>query len=222
MPTEWSVEGELLSLTNTDNLDEALASAAILPSNPGEKVQLHVDQDWWRSGAETYALVFTAARGELRRKAIMKSCVTWGPQSVTATFAQWLRRRLLLLNVGVEVPKLYCHDGATLVEEFIEYEFFPLASSAESRSSLLYAAGRAAGLISREGFLPLSLLDWRSRGSDVVVVDFGEDLGGPGPRTPESALATLSELVHNFDRGGANLHGEELKIVERGFASALG
>jgi hypothetical protein len=33
--------------------------------------------------------------------------------------------------------------------------------------------------MSRTGFWPISLHDVRSRGNDVVVIDMGEDIGGP-------------------------------------------
>jgi hypothetical protein len=42
------------------------------------------------------------------------------------------------------------------------------------------SAAETYGLLGNAGFAPMSVRDWRSRGHDVVLVDFGQDLEPAG------------------------------------------
>lgn len=214
----WSLESELQGLTNTADINSALA-ALDLPADQIHSSSLQIDVDWTRGGAETYILIFSVIMTNLRRRFVMKSCVAWGAGSVAEIFSTWLERRLILSEAGIAVPRLYCHDRATAVEEFIEYDLRELLRTTDSRDQLLWAAGRNAALLATLGFLPLSLKDLRSRGKDVVVVDFGQDLGPPHRTASDTGISVLSCLIDDLS-SDLDLTPEDLQSVEAGYGAS--
>ncbi|MGY2011589.1 MULTISPECIES: hypothetical protein [Nocardia] len=207
-----------MKMTGAPTLHRAITISGLLEVAENEPIQLRIERDWWRSGAETYSLIFDVETQSAQRTAIMKACVAWGSLSLAATFEQWFTRRATLRAAGVQVPDLYCRDNATLVEEYIPFDFYEHVKQSPDRHSLLFAAGRAAALISKTGFTPLSLVDLRTRGSDVVFIDFGQDLGDPDANT-RSGLLNLSEVISNLEHREINLSDAELRMLESGFAA---
>ena len=112
---------------------------------------------------------------------------------------EWLRRRTVLEESGISVPRLYAVGSATLIEEYIPFSLkdaFNAGNQSQKKNiagSLLQTYKELATL----GFRPRLMNDLRSRGDDVVLVDFGEDLGGrsdtvaPSPFSEETILNSI-------------------------------
>lgn len=145
MTVSWTLEGELTKLAGTSEIASALTILAII--DPDEDFVLDTVQDWYRSGAETYSLLFAVSNRSRRCEFMMKACVAYG-------------------------------------------------------------------------FVPLSAHDWRSRGDDVVLIDFGQDLGPPGVGKGSEA-GLLSEVLDSVDHAGIDLSPTELMLVSATYESSL-
>lgn len=143
--------------------------------------QIRIENPWYRGGAETYVTDFIIHDAEGKSThLIAKACIKFSPREA---MAEWLDRRRLMESNGVNFPKLFAVDGATIVEEYIPHTFKEayLLSEEESRQELRSGYIDAYKRICGAGFNPASLHDVRSRGNDVVVIDVGEDIGGHMP-----------------------------------------
>lgn len=141
---------------------------------------IQVVTPWYRGGAETYVSDFILTTEDKPPKhLIAKACIKMSPG---LAMAEWFQRRERLIKNGVEFPALYAVDekGATWVEEFIPYTFrdaFRIADE-EQKATLKNDFIRTYLKMEGVGFAPQGLHDIRSRGTDVIVIDVGEDLGG--------------------------------------------
>ncbi|MGH3795488.1 MAG: hypothetical protein ACRDSP_11420 [Pseudonocardiaceae bacterium] len=206
-------------LAGTDDLASALVNLGI--SEPGEDFMIATVRDWYRSGAETYSLRFSISNRSRRCEFMMKACVAYrGGQSLEDIFASWLSRRSVLDRLGVNTPRLHGAGNAVLVEEYIPQDLVGALAHGENREAILRSIGRTAGLLVSAGFVPLSAHDWRSRGHDVVLVDFGQDLGPPGVQHGSEA-GLLSEVLDNVDRAGISLSPAELVLISAYYESSL-
>jgi len=160
---------------------------------------LEIIRDWYRSGAETYGLRFAVVTGSGQRRAwFMKACVAYGGGvPLVDIFAEWLSRRAAVERMGISTPKLYAVGPALLVEEFIPHTLRQALAQAHDRSGILASVGATAAYLINAGFAPLSAHDWRSRGNDVVLIDFGQDLG-PANFRQGSETGLLSEVLHEL------------------------
>lgn len=220
MATAWTLEGELMQLAGAADTASALTTLGMIDA--GENFALDTVQDWHRSGAETYSLHFTVATRSRRGDFVLKACVAHvGGQSLKDTFAEWLSRRSLLDELGAGTPRLYVAGKAVLVEEYIPYTLADaLVNNQEHREVILRALARTAGLLVSAGFVPFSAQDWRSRGTDVVLIDFGQDLGPPNTGHGSEA-GLLSEILDNVERAGVTLSPAELALVGSSYESSL-
>lgn len=147
----------------------------LLDVDSGDSIQ--VVHEWHRGGAETYVTDFLLKQDGEQKHLIAKACIKFGPREA---MDEWLDRRQIMQNNGVQFPELFAVDGATIVEEYIPFEFsFAYAQGNEATRSLLRERFiDTYKRISGAGFSPQSLHDVRSHGDDVVVIDVGEDIGG--------------------------------------------
>lgn len=219
MTVSWTLEGELAKLAGTGELASALTILGII--DPNQEFVIDTVQDWYRSGAETYSLRFSVSNWSRRCEFIMKACVAYGGRtSLKDIFANWLSRRSLVDSLGVSAPRLYVAGNAILVEEYIPLGLVDALASGEHREAILRSIGRTAGLLVSAGFVPLSAHDWRSRGDDVVLIDFGQDLGPPDVGNGSEA-GLLSEVLDHVDRAGIDLSPAELMLVSATYESSL-
>ncbi len=142
---------------------------------------IRVIDDWDRPGSESYLLHFavdyTTEGVTETAEFVSKSCIK---VPGTETMQEWLARRRQLDALGIETPKLYVAEGASLVEEYIPYslkEAFDMATD-EGKKRILEELARIYELLFSNGFWPRIMTDVRSRVDDAVVIDLGEDLGG--------------------------------------------
>jgi hypothetical protein len=212
---DWSLEGELKKLASQDDLPGALLRLGMIDCAI-EEFELSTEANWWRSGVETYSLVFRVARVAGSTKYFMKACVAFADASLEQIFASWLDRRSVVKELGLSVPRLYAASPALLVEEYVDFDLYSALKHSQDRSSMLKLIGEAAGKLASRGFTPLSVGDWRSRGSDVVLIDFGQDLGPPG-MTNSAGFGLLSEIIERIEGAGVMLCGDDLRLMERAF-----
>lgn len=140
--------------------------------------QIKLLSEWSQRGSETFSCDFMLNDGDEIRHLIAKACIKYCP---VETVDEWMARRSTLEQAGISVPKLFKRDGATIIEEFIPFSLEEAYRSGDSvqqdalESTFVSTYTSAA----RAGFWPLSLHDARSRGGDIVMIDMGEDIGGP-------------------------------------------
>ena len=181
---------------------EWLMGAGIL-SYPAQEYMIEAKNAWQRVGLETYVLEFTVETDGKHFHLIAKACIKFSP---TEAMNEWMNRRALVESVGISTPKLHALAKATLVEEFIPYTFGEAYKAADPkcRERLENEFIRTVLALYRAGFNPKSLHDIRSHGEDVVLVDFGEDLGGifsgfaDSSKILEKAQKALSEILRNI------------------------
>lgn len=191
--SDWSIDRELCGLANRESVADSLASLGLVPT--GVDFVIDATESWWRAGEETYAFRFSIATGDVRHHLFLKACVAYDPLCTLADILEsWIERRRLLSSVGVSTPRLFAYGKGVILEEFVPLELVPLLALAPSllQDKLLLELASFAGKMALCGFCPLDpYSDLRSRGTDVVVVDFGQDLGAP------HVDATASESLFN-------------------------
>lgn len=151
----------------------------------------------WELSGEAATLDFSIRSDSGSKRFIAKCCIK---SSSTKVMQEWLRRRDAVTKVGVATPRLYASQGASLVEEFVPYTFSEAFTRGDKyvQRRLVDAFTHTHQLLAQAGFTPVSLHDARSQGSNVVLVDFGSDLGDRrgSSITPEAACEkATAELV---------------------------
>ena len=217
---EWSLETELTRLAGVRDVREALRAAGICSARCGA-CELQVDQAFERSGAETYLLRATVQHSFAAATTfVVKACVALGECSGVETIVnEWLRRRNILRLARVAVPQLYLAGNGLICEEFVAHDLDTVVAkpvAGASREPVLGDLGYALGTIRACGFLLLSTTNFRSRGTDAVVVDFGQDLGAPGLASTETT-SDITELLTRWERDGITLAASELRALSRGY-----
>lgn len=182
-PRRVELEGlvrQLKHLSGAGSLGESLSNLGVLESST-EDFEIRCASEWCRSGAETWALMFTVRRtsrvaGNL--PLIVKACApVLASRPIIEICDEWFERRAILAREGVEVPRVFGRENAMWLEEFVPYSLADrLSESADIH--LVDAFCNTLLNVVHSRFGPLSVHDWRSRGGDVVLVDFGSDLGG--------------------------------------------
>lgn len=173
----WSIEQELLTMSQQPTLNDALLYLGLLP--PGEIMSSIEGGEWVRGGGETFHIVFQIyTQNERVYKYIIKACVTFGGGTgVLSKVSEWISKRELLKISGISTPNLYATNNGLILEEFIPYSIKEVEFSPKILSDL----AKLTGTLTNLGFSPMEgfFSDLRSRKDDVVIIDFGEDLGHP-------------------------------------------
>jgi hypothetical protein len=221
-PITWTLEGELCKLARVSNIDEALLSLSLI-SQEDAWFKLSTLQDWRRGGAETFTYMFEIRTERQAKRYVMKACVVFGAGPLDVVVGEWVRRRRLLHGLGVVTPRLYVAASAVLIEDFVPLSIHEALQTArsEDRAKLLYALGHTAAVLHKAGFEPLSMHDCRSDGTNVVLVDFGEDLGSESGQNPPFGEDRHTELPTWIKSLTTNLPIEDLRTVDVGFVSSL-
>jgi hypothetical protein len=170
-----------------------LNTLSLLGANSSD---IEVVTPWHQGGAETYVADFLLTKGGDVQHLIAKACIKFGPREA---MNEWLGRRKMLQENGVCFPELVLVDGATIVEEYIPYSFAEAfhSANANEQNSLRLAFVNTYKRIVGAGFTPMSVHDIRSRGSDAIVIDVGEDLGAPSTIT-ECNLSIVVDAERHF------------------------
>jgi len=226
MDEEWSLELELTQLTGKSTSRDALISIGILKS-PNEQFQLvKIDNSWSRGGAETYVYKFGVQRDqEKEERFILKACVSDNIAfGIVETIERWIERRKLISATGIATPKLYVFRSGVLLEEYIPYSVTPeFVAASPFRTELFCKLALVSGILQRLGFAPIGLFeDLRSRGNDVVVTDFGQDLGPPNSEiTSQKPLLLYNQLLNFLRRSKVSISQDILDYTMYCYLSAF-
>ncbi len=189
--SEWSLEKELCKLSGGISLQNALFNLGLI-NYEKEMFSIRRDTDWVRGGDETYIYRFWVQHGNGKEDGyIIKACVALDlHSSINGILQKWVKRRNLLFRNGVATPKLIICGYGVIVEELIPYDLKSILLDTALRQGIFIELASTIGIVARLGFEPITILhNLRSRGSDVVMVDFGQDLGSPSvSETPKTSL----------------------------------
>lgn len=221
---QWSLAAELQKIADTDETTDALVALGLL-SQPQAAYQLRSDAEWTRGGAETYLYRFQVVEeGGPTRDVVIKACVAYSPATpLESILDRWLVRRGLLQKNGVATPHLYAWGHGVILEEYLPHPLAEVLSAPQStRETLLTGIAHYAAVLSKLGFAAVApFADLRSRGEDVVAIDFGQDLGDPGVK--DSPRPEMFGLLTSYLQGlGLSFDGAELDRLRAVFATFEG
>lgn len=222
---QWSLAAELQKVAGVEGVATALHALGLV-SRPESSYRLvGGDGQWVRGGAETYIFRFQVdEEGKAVKDVMIKACVPFAPGvDLNEILDHWVQRRNLLRANGVETPHLYGYGHVVLIEEYIPHSLpETLCSATSSRKELLAGLTIYAAALSKLGFAPVGPFeDLRSRGRDVVAIDFGEDLGPP--RVNNKPRPEMFEMLAAYVRRlGVNLSDNETDELNGVFAAHEG
>lgn len=177
--TNWTIENELCRLSGISDWREALVALQIV--DPDESIgPIETVDAWYPAGAETYLYTFRIHTEANVRHLALKACVRFSPGgSIDGIIDEWIARRRALSGAGVSTPRLYSYGMGVILEEYIEHDLATLVKDgAIELQKVLDQLIFLAGVLRSLRFTAVApFKDLRSRGSDIVAVDFGEDLG---------------------------------------------
>lgn len=189
-------------MSETTSLDDALLALGLVNQSENAYAVTEVS-DWTRSGAETYLYRFNIRTSFNRTSEyVLKACVAYSPGGALEDILDsWISRRGLLSAIGLSTPRMFGRGKGIVLEEYIPHT---LSSRLDEKGRilpiLLHGLAEYAGVLSGLGFSPVSpFKDLRSRGSDVVVVDFGADLGESN--AVEAGGTAIFRALHEFLAG---------------------
>lgn len=188
MTTGWSLERELCKAAGVDSIGPALIELGVL--GRGERLEEWREiTTWQRSGAESYLYRFEVVASSGRSiSLLLKAFVPFpGPVSLEEGLEELLRRRRILADRGINVPRAYYSGNGLIVEDFIPYALSDIIERlTQERASYVRMLAHLlfyAAVLDELGFVPVEAFDdLRCDGRRVYVVDFGEDLGPPNLR----------------------------------------
>ena len=92
---------------------------------------------------------------------------------------------------------------------------------ASTRLKMFKDLGIMVGTVAKLKFNPIEVVsDLRSRSSDIVMIDFGEDLGSPG-ELDVNPLKIMNDAFESLKRWEPSLTVEEERSFESGFHQGL-
>lgn len=147
-------------------------------SDPVAPYAVVTEHPWNMPGSESYIMQFAIESSRVTaQRFIAKACVK---MPVLSSIEDWVARRTILRNNGVDVPHLHAVHRGVLIEEHIPYDFYTvfIAADKQRRLQLGEQFVETYKRVYELGFRPVGLHDVRTRGDDVVLIDFGSDLGG--------------------------------------------
>lgn len=217
--SSWTLKQELCNLTSTQSLSDALYKIGII-SEKGASFSIREDRDWIRGGSETFLFHFWVREGkESERCYLIKACAAFAPgvSSVENILAEWIYRRRIIDRMGVSTPNLFFSGSGVIIEEYIPYELSEVINfGLESQKKIIESMAFYAGVLKNLGFSPINPYgDLRSRGEDVVVIDFGQDLGSPQVcgNDNQDLIELLERKITSYGVKITDTLMEKLKII---------
>lgn len=217
--SQWTLEGELQKVAQVNGIAGALHKLGLLNHIESTFLLLGGDGKWVRGGAENYIFRFKVEEvGERPKDVIIKACVAYSPGTGLGDILhQCIQRRRLLKANGVQTPHLYGYGDGVIIEEYIEHSLCEVIKMASSnRNDLVRELAIYAAVLSKLGFAPIGpFQDLRSRGRDVVAIDFGEDLGPAhiNGQTKSQIFSMLSAYLQELGLALSDREIDELRTV---------
>jgi hypothetical protein len=220
----WSLSDEILKLSGCESLKNALNKLGLLRNINKDFSLIESKEGWFRGGSETYIFKFSVAQeNEEPLDCIIKACVAFSPGSSPEKILEsWIDRRILLQQEGIRTPHLYAKGFGVLIEEGIPFSFKEIFLRSSSKKELfIKELILMAAKIGKLGFTPIEPFSGlRSRGNDIVIVDFGQDLGSPNPkRAPNESL--FKQLLKQMENWKQYISNEEKTIMYSMFQKEL-
>lgn len=201
-----TIEKETLTsveLSEIERLHLALERIGIIDQTT-EVTEVRDVLPWQRGGAETFICVVQVGLSSETIRCIAKALVSFGTKPEDQ-LASWIRRRQLLSDAGVAVPRLYGATSATIYEQYIDDRLPP--SPPDLQPDLLIQVIRVAAILDALGFVPVDFLrDLRVEDGRAYYVDFGSDLGDPSETPKGRAWATLCQRLSRTQLPSAEQH----------------
>jgi hypothetical protein len=212
---------EIKRLANCGSILESLKKLEIIP-NDCESMVLEDERGWYRSGSETFLYTFRVRFDGRVCRLVLKACVAFATSAtdVEEILGRWIRRRHILAANNISTPKLYGWGNGVLLEEYIPYSLSEALNNKPLKEEMMGEIGRLIGAICKLGFSPVRLFDdLRSRGDDVVMVDFGEDLGEPGTQFGRIPFESFSAWVRDQK---LSVNDRDLDVAKASFLRTSG
>lgn len=220
--SDWTLENELRKITAKGKIPEALTSLGLI-GDADVPYRILVIEGWRRGGSETYLYDFGIQTPEGFRRYLIKACTpsVIPGSNVEAILSEWLDRRSILSRNGIETPKLFYAGEGIIVEEYIPMLLEEILELSVHRTKLLRELAKLAAVLDFLCFSPNEPFgDLRSRGTDLVVVDFGFDLGPSAVLSHEAGHA-FSKLLSWLKRRQPFLETAELAALEEEYRLVL-
>lgn len=195
---EKAIYDELFKLYPSGDIQEVFLALGLKKTK--QPAHFKLIRGWHRSGGETYAAYFSlfSSEFELPRTFVLKACCPSCFSDVTKVLDKWLLRREFMQASGINTPELYAKGHGIILEEFIPYSIEEAARINSYSPKYFSMIADFYGAVGALGFLPISLYhNIRSRGDDVVNIDFGGDLGARNdtPQCLDQLLARERVLI---------------------------
>jgi hypothetical protein len=160
-------------------LPDWLTGHAMLAS-PDSTFSVETVYTWRRLGAESYVMQLSVLQPESPPPQnvtyIAKACIS---TPITTTFQEWMRRKSTLENANIPTPHTFAQLPGVTIQEYIPFSLKDVLvnGTREVRRTLTDNLTTTHQQLHGLGFRPLGLTDARSHGDNVVLIDFGHDLG---------------------------------------------
>ena len=222
--TEWTLEKEICEIAKKNDIINALHHLGLLTCLTCE-FDLLIEEDWKRGGAETYIYRFLVKqKDQAPQHYIVKACVSFHPsRTLSEIIDDWISKRILLEDYAVSAPKLVGKGSGLLIEEYIEYNFSEAIKNAHKKPTksfdqLLIQLSNYAAAIYKLGFSYVEPYnDLRSRGEDLVAIDFGQDLGSCSSEPIYKAETVYADMISYLTRIGVKLNDQQSIILRQAF-----
>lgn len=201
-----------MRLSGQANVYKAVTYLGLAPAE--SEIEVLPIADWYRAGSETYIFRFLVVAEKVASSYVLKACVPFAAGiTLSEVLQRWVWRRDYCSTIGIKTPALFAARFAEILEEDIPYELagaFSL-SDPHGRQAILDDLGETLAALSQARFDVISLADLRSHGNDVVMIDFGSDLGDPGQIRSAVQWEELIEMT------GLNLTSLEVTYARQAF-----
>lgn len=199
MATSWTLEKELCGLVKARTVRQALLRLKLIEERDPTPLLQEVE-GWTQAHPETFVYRFRIILPRVTHEMLLKAIVAFSmSRSLVELAEEWVARRRLLEAEGIGTSKLYHAKRAVLVEQHIDTKLsdhlkqYPTARLFDQLISF-------AAILERHGFRPISPFHGlKTDGRDVLVTDFGQDLGPPGVMSKRDGRL-LREAIRWFER----------------------
>jgi len=203
--SEWTIEKEILTLSEEKNIRSALISAKLLEIHD-ELVEIQEIENWRRGGAETYVYTFQLIyRVANPKKLIAKAMVAWQAALPAEQQARWQYKMNDFTALGLKVPQCFLSGKSLIIEEFIEHDIRSYYQQTELKEEFVSAVTEYGLIVINSGFAPVNIIgNLRTDGKQIYWIDFGTDLGDRGIK--QSSMERSKKVLA---REISNLTGQE-------------
>jgi hypothetical protein len=199
MAISWTLEKELRSLVKARTVRQALLHLKLIEECDPDPLLQEVE-GWTQEHPETFVYRFRIVMPRVTHEVLLKAIVAFSmTKSLVEIAGEWVARRRLLEGEGIGTSKLYYAKRAVLVEQFVCDKLSDHLKRCPTER-LFDQLIKLAGILERHGFCPVSPFHGlKTDGRDVLVTDFGQDLGPPGVTSKRNGHL-LREAIRWFEK----------------------